>query len=147
MGKRSKKKARTKPPPKDLQELWDRVPKMNCKGKCQDFCGVIPCSKIEADIIEARSGPLALKPGTLQCSKLDHNGRCGVYPVRPLICRMWGADQRERCPHGCEPERWLEPGEGAELLAAAEALSGDTPQEGADRAAKMIAKMIRAAQR
>lgn len=143
----AKKKRRDKPPPKALKELWDRVPEVHCKGLCQNYCGPIPCSKIEGELIEARSGRLALKRGTLQCSKLDHNGRCSVYSIRPLICRIWAADPKEACPHGCVPDRWLEPGEAAQLLAAAEELSGDTPEQGAARAGRAIEKMMRDADR
>lgn len=144
----SKKRSKSKPPPKELRELWDRVPKMNCKGLCGSYCGVIPASRVEEKVIEERDGePLALHPGTMTCSKLDRNGRCSVYSVRPLICRLWGADRRETCPHGCEPERWLEPGEAGELLELAERMSGDTPQEGADRAMRRLQEMIEAAQR
>lgn len=34
------------------------------------------------------------------------DGRCSVYVVRPLLCRLWGMVDKMRCPHGCVPSRW-----------------------------------------
>lgn len=44
------------------------------------------------------------------------DGRCSIYDARPMICRMWGVARTMPCPHGCEPERWLDQGEEAEFV-------------------------------
>jgi Fe-S-cluster containining protein len=31
------------------------------------------------------------------------DGRCSVYDVRPLICRLYASAEGLRCPHGCQP--------------------------------------------
>lgn len=49
-----------------------------------------------------------LPDNSLSCRLLmPISGKCSVYSVRPLICRIWGCLPRMRCPFGCLPERWL----------------------------------------
>jgi hypothetical protein len=31
------------------------------------------------------------------------NGRCSVYEVRPMVCRLWGAVEGMKWPFGCAP--------------------------------------------
>lgn len=121
-----------------LQDLFDLVPAVACKGDCgrdrhQSCCGPIACSVVEARLLEEYLGtqspwidlgagnvhmdPTALTLHT--CPHLSWNGRCQSYAVRPLICRLWGAVQRMRCPWGCQPERWLSDDEAGWLLAEA----------------------------
>ena len=57
----------------------------------------------------------------LTCSKLQA-GRCAIYSIRPLICRLWGATKRLPCPWGCKPGRYLTEKESRALLARAERL-------------------------
>ena len=61
----------------------------------------------------------------MTCSMLAPNGRCTVYSLRPLVCRMWGVVRAMPCPWGCEPERWLTDREAMKLMAAAAELSGE----------------------
>jgi Fe-S-cluster containining protein len=37
------------------------------------------------------------------CSMLDEHGRCTVYDIRPMICRLYGTMETMPCPHGCLP--------------------------------------------
>jgi Fe-S-cluster containining protein len=48
--------------------------------------------------------------------------RCTVYEARPLICRVYGAAEGLRCPHGCTPERVVPDVEVFEMLERVEAL-------------------------
>lgn len=107
---------RTKPPPKALRDLWAEIPSVNCKRECADCCGPIDLSKLERQLIEARSGrKLEVVGDCMDCSMLT-NGLCSVYSIRPTICRLWGVVKAMQCPHGCEPERWVSDKEALEFL-------------------------------
>lgn len=63
-----------------------------------------------------------------RCSMLTHDGRCSVYALRPMICRLFGAGPGGlRCHRGCEPERRLTAIEVAELLLRAMDAGGGWP--------------------
>lgn len=38
------------------------------------------------------------------CPALTKDLRCGVYEIRPFVCRVWGASESLPCPWGCLPE-------------------------------------------
>jgi Fe-S-cluster containining protein len=122
---------RTKPPipPKELRELWAKIPKVECKGLCDNSCGPIECSTLERRLIEDRAGQKlhANTPGAT-CSML-RNGKCSVYSARPVICRLWGVTEAMACPHGCKPERFLSDREALEFIVGAMELAGDDPKE------------------
>jgi hypothetical protein len=119
-----------------LQDLYDRVPKVACKGHCgtdrhNSCCGPIGCSVIEAKILDSymgikspwedySAGQVKMTVAALglsrTCPHLGLDGRCRSYAVRPLICRIWGTIKKLRCPWGCVPERWLTDHESYELL-------------------------------
>lgn len=103
------------------------MPEIACKGLCFDFCGPIGMTALEARRIEAYLGRPLPPSRSLDCPLLDEGGRCRVYPVRPLICRIWGVAEELPCPHGCEGSGSLPAGEGANLLAEAQLLSGGEP--------------------
>lgn len=100
---------------------------MDCKGLCSDRCGAIPCSSLERKQLEARGKPFGTN-GQMVCTMLKGT-RCTAYSVRPLICRVWGTTEKLRCPHGCEPERWLSEQEFNELAQEMQKLSGDSPEQ------------------
>lgn len=52
------------------------------------------------------------------CPSLTASGRCAVYSVRPMICRVWGLVREMACPWGCVPDRWLSGREVQRLLAS-----------------------------
>jgi Fe-S-cluster containining protein len=115
---------RPKPPPKALRDLWDQVPKMvDCKGLCHSSCGPVPASPLERKLIEERAGKRLGSRGNLTCSMLTPEGRCSVYSIRPLICRIWGAARGVPCVHGCKPERLLTLDEANKLMRDVLALS------------------------
>lgn len=62
-----------------------------------------------------------------ECSMMD-NGRCAVYDIRPMICRLWGLSEDMPCPYGCVPEGGLLPvEEGYAFLAEAFDIAGWPP--------------------
>lgn len=118
----------------ELEELYARIPDVPCRGLCARFCGPIMCGSGEAArlpgphrLLRSPTGALVAelphvekrKRGRVEqrCAHL-RNGRCTVYELRPAICRIWGTVEALRCPHGCEPERWLTSEEAAEILRA-----------------------------
>lgn len=97
-----------------LREVWDRIPDAGCKGLCAEACGPIGVSRLEAELLEARTvtpwptmegmiGEYLADPDHYHCPLLV-DGRCSAYKVRPTICRLFGAEETMVCPHGCVPE-------------------------------------------
>lgn len=96
-----------------LQEIYDSLPTVDCKGHCWNSCGPIDMSPLEWMRIEERGveipeftperSRLWAMDLPLHCPALDpETKRCTVYDVRPLICRLWGVTESMPCPHGCE---------------------------------------------
>lgn len=55
----------------------------------------------------ASGRPLAFSAETGKCGYLNDRGRCDVYEVRPLVCRVFGASQKLPCIWGCKPRQPL----------------------------------------
>ncbi len=100
--------------------LYRKVPRSQCQGRCQSACGPILASPFEVSRVEHAGGKPLEVDEKLQCSMLTAEGRCSVYPERPLICRLFGVVRAMSCPFGCRPERWLTESEAHELLARAQ---------------------------
>lgn len=106
-----------------LQRIYDQLPKIECKQKCQEACSLIVMTKNEKKAIEKEVGEsithkidrfhyALFDPGNLgkeipACKMLDGCGSCSIYQLRPLICRLFGLVKKMECPFGCVPERWL----------------------------------------
>lgn len=81
----------------------------NCKN-CGDCCGVIPANTAEMlaireylkDHPEAQRLAIAQSNWLEQCPFRDTGAKkCAIYPVRPLICRLYGVTGGiMQCPHG-----------------------------------------------
>ena len=106
-----------------LAAAYGRVPDIpGCAGHCWISCGPVDASLAERRRLRAAgvrlADPLAAraKVQTHWCEALDSAGRCTVYPLRPLLCRLWGTVPSMACPHGCQPDRWLTEEEAAELV-------------------------------
>lgn len=109
---------------KKLHQIYAQIPKVNCKGKCTDYCGAIGMEKGEYEEMKKAAGK---EPGVLPdltCNLLK-DGRCSIYEDRPLICRLWGTFPASTCPHGCQPERWLTPNDFIKLMGKVKELAGD----------------------
>jgi len=51
------------------------------------------------------------------CPALDvESGKCKGYEGRPRICRLFGMVEKMKCPHGCEPSRWITDEEAAIMI-------------------------------
>lgn len=110
-------------PQGDLDRL---VPDVACKGLCAEACGPVAMTAREAarltrawpgvETWTAADGFVHLAVGPdLVCPVLV-DGRCGAYRARPMICRLWGTVERMRCPHGCEPARWVPDADAGALI-------------------------------
>lgn len=106
-----------------MEELYEQLPTIQCRGKCQHSCGPIDMSNVERDRIRSRGVEIPRLSGT--CPALTFLGGCRVYDIRPMICRLWGLVEPMACPHGCMPEGgWLDNATGLELLARAMEIGG-----------------------
>ena len=92
-----------------IEQVYQQVPNVKCKGKCQEACGLIACSSAEAENM-ANNGIIPPQTknhptlGELTCTHLTNDGKCAIYEHRPLICRLYGAVKKMKCPHGCQPK-------------------------------------------
>lgn len=105
-----------------LRAIYDSLPKLVCKGLCSSVCGPVMLSALEAKRVYKAGGVhlgqkfmRADSSQEQKCPALKEH-LCSVYEQRPMICRLWGATERLKCPHGCEPERWLKDDEARALL-------------------------------
>lgn len=100
----------------EIERLYERIPKIDCKRKCQECCGPILMSRSEWQRICSRLRYEPRGNARLTCPMLKNGTDCRVYAIRPAICRLWGVVERMRCPYGCEPERWLSDEEAHAIL-------------------------------
>ncbi len=109
----------------ELDAIYSGLPALECKGLCHDVCVAAGMSRAEwGRILEELWGRVPKGDG-VHCVLLE-KGRCSVYPIRPLVCRLWGLVDHPlmKCPHGCTPERWLTSEEGWALMEEVQRLSG-----------------------
>jgi len=113
-----------------IEWIYAEIPRLNCRRLCQRACGPILATPAEIRYFEQNAGlafPSAFQlvdTGALSCPILGIDGSCLAYRFRPLICRLWGVVDVDgmRCPHGCQPSRWLTDGEAKALLRRAQDL-------------------------
>ncbi|MDA8045520.1 MAG: YkgJ family cysteine cluster protein [Actinomycetota bacterium] len=120
------------PPIESLAELYSGIPPVPCRGECVESCGPISMTRQEEATILARGvriPPMSESMAALErgedyyCPAL-RDRQCTVYEDRPTICRLWGATESMRCPHGCTPEGALTQAESHRLLRMAADLGG-----------------------
>jgi hypothetical protein len=64
----------------------------------------LQASTVEAEQMQRASGrPLSFSAVSGKCTYLNEHGRCDVYAVRPLVCRIFGASEKLPCVWGCKP--------------------------------------------
>lgn len=110
---------------RQLAALYGEVPEVSCRGLCTDSCGSVAMAPLEQRRIAGKGRVLLPLLGAFEesCPALQ-DGRCEVYEVRPMVCRLYGAVEGMRCPYGCEPEGGHLPDrEGQRLLARVSVLS------------------------
>ncbi len=88
---------------KTIRRLRRMIPDMKCPQGCTDCCGPVMFSEWERDRIKLKK-PLS----GIDCQYIADGG-CGIYEQRPIVCRLFGAIKKLKCPRGCEPEEALDP--------------------------------------
>lgn len=84
---------------RSIAEIYAVVPDPSCQGLCTSYCGPVLASRQEmanarqagVDLVEPARRMLQLSAVAVpipMCPALV-DGRCAVYGVRPLICRLW----------------------------------------------------------
>jgi hypothetical protein len=113
-----------KAPERELDALYASVPEIDCKGLCVDSCGSMGMAPIEQRRIAERGVRLPLFAAFQDHCPALVDGRCSVYEVRPMICRLWGAVEGMKCPYGCTPDGgYLSDVEGHRLLGRVSVIS------------------------
>jgi Fe-S-cluster containining protein len=111
-----------------LDKIYRQLPTINCKGECAASCGIIPVGELEIKRISEWLGfnPFPTPEKMLEditsnnldnckCSLLKE-GKCTIYRLRPLICRLFGLTKKMKCPFGCVPSKWLDDATAKRLL-------------------------------
>lgn len=77
------------------------LPPMRCDAGCGKCCGIAPASPDEyrAVVRYAKEHNITPKKQGLTCP-FYQGGTCAVYPVRPVMCRVFGHSEDLSCPHG-----------------------------------------------
>lgn len=119
-----------------LDKIYRKLPKLNCKGLCTESCSLIKVGALERNRITKLTGSdpfikdrdildyVKTNPPESWTCKLLKAGKCTVYHVRPLICRLFGLVEKMKCPFGCVPERWLSDDEAKAFMQKAKYYSG-----------------------
>ncbi|RJL21048.1 YkgJ family cysteine cluster protein [Bailinhaonella thermotolerans] len=133
-----------------LRAIYDQIPEVGCVGRCADVCGPIEMHPRERQRIAQAGVPIPpwqeqldvlARTGDYSCPALIE-GRCSVYELRPVICRLWGAAQTLVCPYGCRPAQGglLSDEDAYGLLAQALAIANPQLDDGAiDRLRRSLA--------
>lgn len=124
-----------------LEQIYDSLPDIACKGLCDDECTLVSGSELERERIRERGidlGPaiasrragrsiaafVASGLHQYRCPALSPFGTCRVHDVRPLICRAFGVvDGYLICEHGCVPDGTIDAAQLAAMLDEVEELS------------------------
>ena len=103
-----------------LLAIYDKIPKIACKGLCHESCTIAPAAKIE--IRRAKEAYVGAKlfsqsdvmnklgdvlQSEIPTCKMLKSGRCTIYRVRPAICRIYGAAKGLECQFRCVPDKYL----------------------------------------
>jgi Fe-S-cluster containining protein len=84
------------------------IPKHTTCINCQRCCGIIPATEKEVDTIRDYIidhpeiiNRIMIEPDGINCPFCDTKAkRCIIYPVRPIICQLFGVAENCVCPNG-----------------------------------------------
>jgi Fe-S-cluster containining protein len=109
----------------DIEDIYELIPDMICTEGCYECCknfGVPSRTKVEDKRIKAFLREHSMEQGEAQgntCPYLDEDlpvGGCSIYPVRPLICRLYGTSPSYMCKMGVVPVRLMQEDEEEEIF-------------------------------
>lgn len=77
------------------------IPSMDCKEGCGSCCGYAPATTTEFNRIMryVRANGIVPVDQGMTCP-FHQGGKCAVYEVRPLSCKLFGHVEGITCPHG-----------------------------------------------
>ena len=105
----------------DIQDIYQLIPDFICTKGCHECCqnfGVPSRTRVEDERIKAFLHENSLPVGEAQgntCPYLIETG-CSIYPVRPLICRLYGTSPNYLCKMKVAPLRMLHEDEEADIF-------------------------------
>lgn len=78
------------------------LPAIDCVKGCSECCNVVPCTETEYQRIArfVAAHDVELRREDLRCPLLRVDGRCAVYELRPISCRVFGHVSWRPCPRG-----------------------------------------------
>lgn len=82
------------------------IPKHTNCTNCGQCCGIVPASQVEINTIRnyiAVNGisPIKRADKTICPFRDNKNKKCLIYPVRPLVCRLFGVAKGDmQCRNG-----------------------------------------------
>jgi Fe-S-cluster containining protein len=80
------------------------LPPMRCDDGCGDCCGIVPVTETEYRRIERYVKEHGIEPkehdGAAHTCPVYIDGKCAVYPVRPMICQVFGHAEDLPCSRG-----------------------------------------------
>jgi len=105
----------------DIEDIYKLIPEFLCTPGCHECCqnfGVPSRTRVEDEPIKTFLRSNSMQPGVAQgntCPYLNETG-CSIYPVRPLICRLYGTSPNYLCKMGVMPLRLLHEDEESEIF-------------------------------
>jgi hypothetical protein len=107
----------------EIEDLYDLIPGFQCTAGCTECCrtiGVPSRTEVENRRIEGYLKAHGMRPKQAHsrgncCPYVSKKG-CTIYPVRPLICRLYGTSPNYLCRLGVRPVRLLHEDEEADLF-------------------------------
>ena len=109
----------------DIEDIYELIPDMICTEGCYQCCknfGVPSRTKVEDERIKEFLREHSMQLGEAQghtCPYLDESlaiGGCSIYPVRPLICRLYGTSPNYLCKVGVRPVNLLQEDQEEEIF-------------------------------
>jgi hypothetical protein len=94
------------------QQLYKKIPRFECIEGCTDCCGPVPWSEYELKQARLAAPPQERADKTCQFAQAG----CTIHQARPLMCRVFGAIEDLRCPHGRGPLKLLSIEAGHEIV-------------------------------
>ena len=109
----------------EIEDIYNLIPDFMCTEGCYECCknfGVPSRTKVEDERIKKFLKDNSMQPGEAKghtCPYLDEGrkeGGCSIYPVRPLICRLYGTAPNYLCSMGVRPVLLLQEDEEEEIF-------------------------------
>lgn len=100
----------------EIDDLYDMLPDFICTPGCIECCrnfGVPSRTPVEDERIKkflAENNMEQPRARGTTCPYVTEEG-CSIYPVRPLICRVYGTSENYKCVMGVVPLNYLDPDE------------------------------------